>query len=89
MRYPYVVANAIDLFDWVAVLPDVAEIRAYGYWGSANGETTLPAGYERICMACLLLQKKPAGDLSSSPPEVTLDLPTEFNAAQALHTRSG
>ena len=74
MRYPYVVANASDLFQFVASLSDVKIIKAYGYWGSANIDTTLPHGYEQICMACILLQKKQ----TRKSVCVSLNLPTNL-----------
>jgi ubiquinone/menaquinone biosynthesis C-methylase UbiE len=75
MRYPYVVANAQDLFAWMAQLPDLGTIKAYGYWGTANTETTLPPAYAEICMTCVLLEKTPSGSPAGSPPRWQLDLP--------------
>lgn len=75
MRYPYVVANAQDLFAWIATLPGLSSVKAYGYWGKANKETTLPPEYSEICMTCLLLEKAAGESPASSSPRWSLDLP--------------
>jgi len=77
VRYPYVIANGQDFFDWIRTFSDLAKVKVYGYWGSANPETTLPEGYEQICMACILLEKSPKNLVKRDLPCWTLNLPAE------------
>lgn len=74
MRYPYVVANAQSFVDWIASLPGVATAKAFGYWGKANGETTLPPAYALLCMTCVLLEKASTGSARTAT-KWALDLP--------------
>jgi hypothetical protein len=75
MHYPYVVANAAEFVSWIAALPDLGSVKAYGYWGSANRETTLPQGYSDICMTCVLLEKRRPDIVHDISPVWLLDLP--------------
>ena len=81
VRYPYVVIAWTDFKSWIASLKvPPAKVEIFGYWGSANADTTLPVGYERICMACVVIHKCPEEYVGKVPPELEyeLDLPMEF-----------
>jgi hypothetical protein len=83
IRYPYVVSNADSLFNWISTLPHLGAIKAYGYWGKANKETTLPRGYEKICMTCLLLEKTTARHNTNQSLSWHLNLPQDILTTQA------
>ena len=56
-KYPYVIVNYNELLSFLGEIEYLGKFKIYGYWGEANKDTTLPKGYESICMACILLEK--------------------------------
>ena len=77
-RYPYIVVNDREFSRYVSdQLEDGVSVSIYGYWGKANEFTTLPAGYEDICMTAVLLRKMTEGQ---SVGKVETELPFDLNA---------
>ncbi len=76
MSYPYVVVNGREFRKFLRCLdPTPKTIRAYGYLRAANEFTTLPPGYENICMTTFLIEKN---DCDNMTPTFDLKLPIEL-----------
>ena len=79
-KYPYVVVSWNDFNNWLSTLSEApTEVNIYGYWGEANKDTNLPAGYEKICMACVLIKKPPVKEVGKQKTKIQIDLPKEFS----------
>jgi SAM-dependent methyltransferase len=75
LNYPYVVVNAKEFVRFLKDLtPSPAKISIYGYWGKANEFTQLPAGYDKLCMCGVLIEK----GTSTSNTELYTDIPFEL-----------
>jgi SAM-dependent methyltransferase len=74
VKYPYVVVNAQEFFDWLSKLDGLRTVRAYGYEGRANADTQLPPGYERLFMTCVLLERWPETEVPLKRPAIEWDL---------------
>ena len=56
--YPYVVANYFEFLNFLnSITIRSSSTNIFGYYGKSNTNTTLPAGYENIIMACVLVDK--------------------------------
>ena len=75
MNYPYILANAKEFVKFLKDLnPSPAKISIYGYWGNSNEFTQLPAGYEKLCMCGVLIEK----GIVTSTTELYTDIPFDL-----------
>lgn len=75
LNYPYILANAKEFVQFLKDLnPSPAKISIYGYWGNANEFTQLPAGYEKLCMCGVLIEK----GIVTSTTELYTDIPFDL-----------
>ena len=78
VKYPYVVANVVQFFQWAIKLKNLKKLNIYGYWGKGNKYTNLPFEYKKICMAGVLLEKRTSKKSKINNPEVRLKVPKKL-----------